>query len=79
MDDQLIRDTMAALDRALAGIAVKVAGGAAGLETLMAALGRGETTAATAAFLSEGAALMRARLLLTPAAPPLRRSLRKAA
>ena len=79
MDDQLIRDTLAALDRALAGIAVKVAGGAQGVDRLMAALGRGETTPATAAFLSEGAAFMRARLLLTKAAPVGHRSLRKAA
>ena len=80
MSDMVIRDTVAALDRALARIALDVCGNHAGAETLLAALGRGETSPATKAFLSQAAALIRARLLLADAvAVKPCRSLRKAA
>ena len=79
MNDTLVRDTVAALDRALARIAIEVTGGQADAEALVRALGRGETTTATRAFLAEGAALIRARLLLASAmggtaSPKLRRA-----
>ena len=54
MNELLIRDTMATLDRALARIAVSVTGSHAGAEAIITALDRGEATAATRAFLAEG-------------------------
>ena len=71
MNELLIRDTMATLDRALARIAVSVTGSHAGAEAIITALDRGEATAATRAFLAEGAALIRARLLLADAVYPI--------
>jgi len=81
MTDPTIGETIAAIDRALAGIAIRVAGGHAGVEPLMTALARGEQTPAAREFLAESAALLRARLLLSEAtgARPARFSLRKAA
>jgi hypothetical protein len=80
MDDQIICETLAALDRALAKIALAVAGTPAKAADVIDSLGRGEMTPATRAFLSEGAALVRARRLLGEAiqARP-RTSLRKVA
>jgi len=76
MTDALIRDTVVALDQALARIAVDVSGSQRGAAALLTALARGEATAETAAFLTEGAALLRARRLLAQARW---RSLRRAA
>ena len=69
MDDKLIADTTAALDRALARIAISVAGSPQRAEALLASVGRGESDEFAALFLSLGAASMRARLLLADAAP----------
>lgn len=80
MNDLTIRDTVAALDRALARIALDVTGNLDEAAALLLALDEGESTAATKAFLSQGAAMIRARLLLSDALrAPVRRSLRKAA
>ncbi len=67
VDDKLIADTAAALDRALAAIAIGVAGTRERAEALLAAVGSGENNEFAAAFLSQGAAMMRARLLLADA------------
>jgi hypothetical protein len=67
VDDILIADTAAALDRALARIAIDVAGSPQRAEALLACVGRGERDEFAAAFLSQGAAMMRARLLLADA------------
>jgi len=80
MTDLTIRETVAALDRALARIARDVTGNLEEAAALLVALDEGETTQATKAFLSQGAALIRARLLLSDALrAPARRRLRKAA
>jgi len=80
MPEMTIRETVAALDRALARIALEASGGTGGAHALLAALDCGETTPATKVFLSQGAALIRARLLLADAVEALpKRSLRKAA
>ena len=76
MDDRLILDTTAALDRALARIAVSVAGCEAEARELLLDVGQGRTHSQTAAFLREAAAILRARQLLAAAAPK-RVSLRK--
>jgi hypothetical protein len=68
VDDTLIADTTAALDRALARIAVRVAGNSQRAAELLNEVGRGGSDAFTGAFLSEAAALLRARLLLADAA-----------
>ncbi len=67
MDDRLLHDTVAALDRALARIAVSVAGNPQRAEELLCSVSRGEQHQFAGAFLSEAAALMRARLLLADA------------
>jgi hypothetical protein len=78
VDDTLIADTAAALDRALARIAVAVAGTPQRAEALLTSVCRGESDEFAAAFLSQGAAMMRARLLLADAGRRPR-SLRKRA
>ncbi len=67
MTDTLIADTAAALDRALARIAISVAGTPQRAEMLLASVGKGDSDEFAAAFLSQGAAMMRARLLLADA------------
>jgi len=64
MNDKLLHDTIAALLRALARIAVDVSGSKAGAESLIADLLRGKANAAAESFLSEGAAMIRVRQLL---------------
>lgn len=67
MDDLLINETAAALDRALAQIAMNVAGNRQGADELLASVGKGERSASASAFMSEAAAMMRARVLLADA------------
>ena len=68
MDDAEIHATIAALDQALAGIAVKVAGDRKRAGELLRSLSDGDSSAFFGAFLSEAAALLRARRLLGDAA-----------
>jgi hypothetical protein len=68
VDDLPITATVAALDQALARIAVELVGSQLRATELLSKVGRGETDAFTAAFLSQAAALLRARLLLADAA-----------
>lgn len=78
MDDTTTRETLAALDKALARIALSVAGTSGEAAAVLDSLGRGELTPASSAFLSEAAALMRARVLLAGTVPQRPRfSLRK--
>lgn len=70
MDDKLIAETADALDRALARIAIAVAGTRERAEQLMTSVSKGERDEFTGAFLSQGAAMMRARLLLADARMP---------
>jgi hypothetical protein len=66
----MIQDTAAALDRAMARIAVSVAGTPERATELLANVGKGEQDRFAGAFMSQAAALMRARLLLADAARP---------
>jgi len=63
----MIAETVAALDRALARIAVSVAGTPQRADALLTSVGRGESDEFAASFLAQGAAMMRARRLLAEA------------
>ena len=67
MTHLLIHDTVGALDRALARIAIGIAGTRHGAQNLLQAVSQGEHSAVTSAFLTEAAALLRARRLLADA------------
>jgi len=67
LDDSQIRSTIAALDRALARITLRVAGSRTEADKLLTILDHGETSAAARAFLAEGAAMIRARMILAEA------------
>jgi hypothetical protein len=77
VDDSLILDTAAALDRAMARLAISVAGNRERAEELLVSVGRGGHDQASEAFRTEAAALMRARLLLANASRRQTGSLRK--
>ena len=79
MEDNLIRDTVAAIDKALARIAIRVAGSGPSAQDLLMAVSDGESSTMTSAFLTEAAALMRARLLLADAMRPAAQGLRRSA
>lgn len=78
MEDVLIADTVTAIDRALASIAIRVAGTAAQAQDLLVAVSLGERSQVASAFLTEAAALMRARILLADAVRPPTQVLRRA-
>ena len=78
MEDVIIRDTVTAIDRALASIAIRVAGTAAQAQELLLAVSLGERSQIASMFLTEAAALMRARILLADAVRPEPQVLRRA-
>jgi hypothetical protein len=71
VEDLLIRDTALALDQALARVALRIGGTAQRAQDLLKAAERGERSQPVLDFLSEAAALMRARLLLADALKPV--------
>lgn len=76
--DDLIKSAALNLDRQLLRLAIELEGGEAGAKRLIECMARSEAHPGTRRFLTEAAALLRARKLLSaamnpPAAQPVRR------